>query len=314
MLKSTLFSIFVALTCSNALAKDYYVVVPVKGHTPAADAISVALAQLALPAGTAGVPYAGVDLTSLLVVTGDPNYTPSSVKWSIESGSLPSGLSLGPDGSLRGTPTTAGNSTFQVRATYKTKSGVQSYQVAVALTVNLAAGTPPGAVVGVAYRYDLAPLLAVTGEPSYDASSAVWAAGPSSLPAGLVLTSGGAIAGTPTAAGSGALTVRVTYKGVSSVQTYQVVSSYSTLKIVSASYGANLGFTDNRTAYLASLCDGKTTCTIPTGALYSAAAGGDPRSGVGKSLVIQYTCAGLVKPTYNSPAEASYHDNTLSCP
>jgi hypothetical protein len=77
---------------------------------------AVALSQgpLAPTAFTAKVPPAGTVATKYsyaIAANGVP--TPS---FTVESGSLPAGLSLAADGSLTGTPTAAGASTFVVRA------------------------------------------------------------------------------------------------------------------------------------------------------------------------------------------------------
>lgn len=153
------------LAAGSAAASSFYVVVPVKGRTVSNEAISVALSGYALPSGLVGIPYNGFNLKSLLSVTGDPAYSGYGVRWSLVSGSLPAGLTLNSDGSIAGTPTADGTASFQVRATYKTRTGEQGYQILVAgIAVGLAAGAPPEAIVGTPYSYDLTPLLSVTGD------------------------------------------------------------------------------------------------------------------------------------------------------
>jgi hypothetical protein len=66
-----------------------------------------AFSAAAPPAGTANTTYATYKFAS----NGLPNPT-----FSVATGALPPGLTLGQDGSLGGTPTTAGDSTFTVRA------------------------------------------------------------------------------------------------------------------------------------------------------------------------------------------------------
>ena len=85
-----------------------------------------------LPAGEVNWPYS-YDLKQLLSVTGDSSYSPASVSWELQSGALPAGLSLGSNGVISGTPTTkdAVGSSFQVLATYKTKTGQQAYTIVV---------------------------------------------------------------------------------------------------------------------------------------------------------------------------------------
>ncbi|KVP39685.1 putative Ig domain-containing protein [Burkholderia ubonensis] len=213
------------LAAGSAAASTFYVVVPVKGRTVSSAAINVDLAGYTLPSALVGLPYDGFQLKSLLSVTGDPAYTGYGVHWSLVAGSLPAGLTLNSDGSIAGTPTASGTASFQVRASYKTKTGEQGYQILVgAITVGLTGGTPPEAIVGTAYSYDLKPLLAVTGDKAYTVAGVMWSTVSSSLPAGLSLSSDGVISGVPTSAGSGTLTARATYLNAKGEQVYQVVA------------------------------------------------------------------------------------------
>jgi hypothetical protein len=213
---------------ASASAASYFVVVPVPNHTAVAGKnVNVALTGYSLPGGLLGQAYAGFDFKTLLAVTGDASYTGYGVHWSVVAGSLPAGLTLNSDGTLNGTPTAAGTSSFQVMASYKSKAGQQAYQVVVGnLTVGLATGAPPQALVGQAYGYDLKQLLTVSGDSAYagNGSGVTWSVVSSTLPAGLYLTSDGWIGGTPTAAGTGTITARATYKGINGQQTYQVVT------------------------------------------------------------------------------------------
>ncbi len=85
-----------------------------------------------LPAGEVNWPYS-YDLKQLLSVTGDSNWNASNVSWSLPSGTLPAGLSLGTDGVISGMPTTKNlvGSSFQVKASYKSKDGQQVYTIVV---------------------------------------------------------------------------------------------------------------------------------------------------------------------------------------
>lgn len=106
---------------------------PTKQTNQAATDILVALTGgPSLSPGMVNVPYS-YDLNGLLSVTGDPAYSASNVKWEINAGELPAGLTLNASGVLSGTPTTKnlGGSNFQVLATYKTKSGQQAYTIVV---------------------------------------------------------------------------------------------------------------------------------------------------------------------------------------
>lgn len=86
----------------------------------------------ALPSAEVNWPYS-YDLKPLLSVTGDSAYSASNVAWALSAGSLPAGLSLSADGVISGTPQTKNprGSTFQVDATYRTKSGQQAYTIIV---------------------------------------------------------------------------------------------------------------------------------------------------------------------------------------
>lgn len=96
---------------------------------------------------------------------------------------------------------------------------------AVSIGVSLSTSPLPEATVGAPYLANLKNFLAVTGDPTYAGAGVAWAEVSNSLPAGLLLTSDGLISGTPTVAGTGTLTARATYKGVSGEQAYQVVAT-----------------------------------------------------------------------------------------
>ena len=232
----TILSAAVALVCFGAQAADYYVVVPVPNKTANLSAIQVSLAQSALPGAVVGTAYS-YNFNQNLQVTGDPSYSGYGVQWSVASGALPAGLTLNAStGVLSGTPTKNGTASFVLNVSYKTKTGTQSYQLPVSLAVSvaLASATPPQAIVGQAYSYNLTPLLTVTGDNAYNGSGVTWAVVSSSLPSGLYLTSDGYIGGTPTVAGTGTVTARATYKGANGEQTYQVVSFVLTVSLASA--------------------------------------------------------------------------------
>ena len=141
-----------------------------------------------------------------------------SYVWSLSSGSLPDGLNLDPSGSISGTPTTPGASTFELQVQDGgTRTKTQSFTLAIDLspltisipstvsTTSTPAPLNPG-VKGVPY---LAESLSVSGgTPPY-----AWALNTgSNLPPGLKLTSTGLISGTPTTAGIFTFTATVTDK------------------------------------------------------------------------------------------------------
>ncbi|HDR9106033.1 putative Ig domain-containing protein [Paraburkholderia sp. A2RO-4L] len=232
----TLAAAILAACSLPAFASQYYIVVPVPNHAASAGNILLTLSGYSMPAGVVGRAYPGFDFNSALQVLGDPGFNPGNVRWSVASGTLPAGLSLGSNGRLTGTPTAAGKNSFQVMAAYKTKAGEQTYQVLVAdVTVTLAAAALPTAELGALYSYDLKSNLAVTGDPQYTPSQATWSVVSGSLPAGLQLNADGTITGTPTTeGGTYPFTVRVGYLTKSGQQAYQVIVTAVTVGLATA--------------------------------------------------------------------------------
>jgi len=123
--------------------------------------------------------------------------------WSISVGSLPPGLTMSIVGSITGTPTAAGTWNFTVKVTDST---AQTSTKALSITVNLpplAITTEflPPATLGSSYFQNLG---ASGGRPPY-----TWSLVSGKLPAGLVLSSGGLISGTPTLVTTANFTVQV---------------------------------------------------------------------------------------------------------
>jgi len=233
-MKKTILAALLAATLAPALASNYYVVVPVPNRTATTGNILVALNAYSLPGAVAGRAYAGFDFNSVLQVKGDPAFNATGVTWSVIGGTLPAGLTLRADGRLTGTPIAGGNSSFQVQASYKTKTGQQGYQVIVAdVTVALAAATLPAGVQGAAYTYDVKPLLSVSGDPQFNQAEVTWSYR-GALPAGLQLNTNGTITGVPTAGGTSSFDVLASYLGKSGVRTYEVVVGEITISLAGA--------------------------------------------------------------------------------
>lgn len=233
MFQKTLVAAALAAAALSASAADYYVVTPVPGKTFSQTAISVTLNSYTLPAAVVGLPYSGFDFKTVLQVLNDPTFTSSAVTWSVD-GALPSGMSLNATtGVLSGTPTVQGTFPVSVKATYRTKTGTQTYTVAVGdITVALNAATLPQATLGQAFTYDLKNNLSIVGDPSPEPSSATWSVSPA-LPGGLSLSSVGVINGTPTTVNVTGSTFEVTsnYKNRTAKQSY-------TLKVADAPISA----------------------------------------------------------------------------
>ncbi len=148
------------------------------------------------------------------------------------TGALPPGLSLTTGGVLSGTPTASGTSTFTVLATDSSggagpHTGAQSYTLSTSAGPSIDQTSVPAATVGSAYSTTLS---ATGGTAPYS-----FALVSGALPAGIVFSSGGAFSGTPTHAGSFALTVRVTdSNGVTNQQGLVLVTGAPTLALTPA--------------------------------------------------------------------------------
>jgi large repetitive protein len=123
--------------------------------------------------------------------------------FSVVSGDLPAGLTLGGDGTISGTPTAAGRFAFTARAAdalgnEATREGTLEVMPALVITTT---SLPPGAE-GSTY----ATVLAATGGV---APLGAWSVAEGSLPAGLTLGADGAISGRPTAQGTSTFTARI---------------------------------------------------------------------------------------------------------
>lgn len=149
-----------------------------------------------LPGGTAGVPYSG----SIQASGGNNNYS-----FSVASGSLPPGLSIGSGGAVSGNPTTAGTFSFAVQVNDTSgKSATGSFSITIRPpALSITPSSLPDGTVGVAYS---ASLGAVGGTAPYTF-------GATGLPPGLSIDSAGRITGTPTSRGNFSISATVTDRG-----------------------------------------------------------------------------------------------------
>jgi hypothetical protein len=114
--------------------------------------------------------------------------------WSVESGALPPGLALSPQGQLTGTPTAEGSWGFAIRAQNGNTSDSSEYALTVRQPVAVKSPAPAVAEVGVRFGKTA---TATGGSGRY-----TWSVSSGALPGGLVLDPAkGTIAGTPTSAG-----------------------------------------------------------------------------------------------------------------
>ncbi|HEU0012553.1 MAG TPA: putative Ig domain-containing protein [Longimicrobium sp.] len=137
--------------------------------------------------------------------------------WSVTSGSLPSGVTLGASsGVLAGTPRSLGIFDFTATAASGTWSASKSYTLRVYPPVLIASDTlrPPG-VAGVEYADTL---VAGGGDGTFG-----WALTGGALPPGLALDAAGRVAGTPAQAGTFRYTATAASTALSASRTFTLV-------------------------------------------------------------------------------------------
>jgi hypothetical protein len=128
------------------------------------------------------------------------------LSWSVADGSLPQGLSLGPDGVISGVPTSLGSGAFTARVADRFGYSTTRSFILNVSTIAVTTRSVPDGFVGAAYSVP----LEFTGGPF-----PTWRLAGGTLPPGLKLASG-RISGTPTTAGSFTFWVTVTSGGVTS--------------------------------------------------------------------------------------------------
>ncbi len=154
----------------------------------------IAISTSSLPNGVPTVAYS----QTLAATGGFGGYT-----WSIQSGTLPAGITLNSgSGLLSGTPSVPGSSTVIFKVL---DSGSQfitkSLTIVVASNLTITTSTLPTGTQGVLYNQTIVATGGV-GALTYNVQAGT-------LPAGLTLTTSGVLSGTPTAAGTSSFTVRV---------------------------------------------------------------------------------------------------------
>lgn len=159
--------------------------------------VSITPATASLPAGTAAVAYS----QQLSATGGTGAYT-----WSVSFGALPAGLTLNSSsGLISGTPTAAGNFTFNVTAVNSNGSGTRGYTLAIAApNLQLTSSAFANGRLNTPYSQTNFTPSGGTAPYTYDLFSGALQAGLSVNPAT------GEIHGTPTASGTYNFTVRVT--------------------------------------------------------------------------------------------------------
>jgi hypothetical protein len=189
------FSITATVTDSQSPAKTASATIPLS--------VTAAIAPLSITSTTfAGATSNKAYSTTLSATGGTAPYT-----WSITG--LPTGLSLGSNGVIAGTPTATGN--FSITATV-TDSQSPAKTASANLSLAVTAAIAPLAITtttftGATSNQPYSATLSATG------GTAPYAWSVTGLPAGLSLGGNGVIAGTPTATGSFPITVNLTDAG-----------------------------------------------------------------------------------------------------
>ncbi len=218
--------------------------------------LSLTVTPPTLPSGTQGVAYN----QSVGATGGSGSYS-----YSVTSGSLPAGLTLNPGtGAISGVPGATGQSIFTIQAidTTNGNAGSRSYSVNIgsAGALTISPSTLPNGSNGTPYSQTLT-TSAGSGPYTYTISGGA-------LPAGLALSSGGAITGTPTGSGASSFTVRVTDSlGNAGTQLYNVNIGTALLAINPASLPAMINGRPYSQVVTASGGTGPYTYSISAGAL-----------------------------------------------
>jgi large repetitive protein len=162
------------------------------------------------PTATVGQPYS----LTIYLTRDSPSDPPRGgdfdcATFSVSSGSFPPGLSISDEGTIHGTPTTAGSYTFYLTVRYNKTSNCAKTPSDDRFTINvnppvqrLIVGTSslPDANINQSYT---APALSASG-----GTVSSWSLASGTLPPGLTLGSNGVISGTPTQSGAFGFTVQ----------------------------------------------------------------------------------------------------------
>jgi len=123
------------------------------------------------------------------------------ITWTLQSGSLPTGLTLSSAGLISGTPTVANTFSFTVKATNSAGSATRALGIIVETVPTITTTSLPNGKVNTTYSTT----LSATGS-----TPITWSLQSGTLPTGLSLSTAGVISGTPTAQGTSSFTVRAT--------------------------------------------------------------------------------------------------------
>ena len=187
--------------------------------------------------------------------------------YSLESGSIPPGMTFSSTGVLSGSATAAGPFHFTIKATDSSTgagapfTATQSYSITVdAPVITVSPSALPGGTGGVAYSQTVA---ASGGNGSY-----TYSLGAGGLPPGIALSSAGHISGTPTTAGTYNFTITATDgHGFSGSQAYTFTVGAPTISISPTTLPLATGGTPYGQTLSASGGNGGYTYSLSAGAL-----------------------------------------------
>jgi hypothetical protein len=168
--------------------------ITITGGAPPPAPVKIAQSTLAPAATVLNTPY-----TFQFSAQGGGTQT-----WTLQSGTLPSGVTLSSGGLLSGTPTVTGDFTFTVGVINGTSSDTHTYTLSVVAPLKITVPTATVAEIGRALKLQL--------EASGGKAAYTWSlASGSTLPNGLALDAqSGAVTGTPSQSGTFALKFVVT--------------------------------------------------------------------------------------------------------
>jgi hypothetical protein len=167
----------------------------------------LAIVNESVNGASVGQPYTETFTAKQVTSLNPPTGSDVQASWSVESGELPPGLALSPQGPLTGTPTAEGSWGFVIRAQNGSTIDSQDYALTVRQPLSVKSpfgpARPPSSEVGIR----LAKTFTATG----GSGTYTWALASGALPTGVTLdTAKGTIAGTPRAAGVFAFGVSAT--------------------------------------------------------------------------------------------------------
>jgi large repetitive protein len=160
-----------------------------------------------LKGATIGQAYSDTLIAKQVVTLNPPTGNEIQATWSVESGALPPGLALSPQGLLTGTPTAEGSWGSVIRAQSGSTIDSKTYALAVRQPLSVKSpfgpARPPTSEVGIRVGKTF---TATGGSGPY-----TWAVASGTLPPGVVLdATKGTVAGTPQKAGAFAFSVTAT--------------------------------------------------------------------------------------------------------